>query len=153
MNHSAIRIRAAATALLVAAGAACQAGDVGGPGLDTGDLDATLFFTQEDPQGMMMQALFEGKINRDEAGCLRAESLGEHPTVVWPAGYTIEASHGMLLVRDAERRVVGRVGGTFSIGGGISTIAHSGVSDAERQLAETRCPGEVWIASTEWHAR
>lgn len=146
-----VRIRPAVPlALVLALGAsACDSLPLGGPDLSTGDEAQALFFTQEAPQDVVMQALFQGRVSLDAEGCLRAESLGEQPTVIWPAGYVLEAHGGGLRVKNGDGDVIGRVGGSFRFGGGIGNLDYAGISEAERQLAAARCPGDIWIASTE----
>jgi hypothetical protein len=152
MNDLVLGIRPAAplALLLALAASACESLPLGDPDLSTGDESQALFFTQEEPQGAMMDALFEGRIALDAEGCLRAETLGVHPTVIWPAGYVLHADGGGLRVKDANGDVVGRVGESFHIGGGFGNLDYAGISEAERQLAAARCPGEIWIASTDW---
>lgn len=153
MIRSTFRRRLAApAACLLALAAACDSTSIDGPDLNNGPQPATVFLTQEEPQGAFMDALFQGRISLDDEGCLRAESTGgSRPTVIWPAGYTLESSLGALRVKDADGEVVGVVGGAFSIGGGHGRLEFVDLSPAERALAETRCPGEVWLASRDWN--
>jgi hypothetical protein len=105
-----------------------------------------VFVAQNVVPDAVMEALFEGRVVADHAGCLRLDSP-DPATVVWPKGFTISENGGTLRVRDARGRDVGDVGGTFRLGGGEVQALHEGigVSAADRQRAETHCPGRYWI--------
>lgn len=126
--------------------AACG-GDPGpGPGL-TGlaNPDATVFLSLETQPTVFMEALFQGTVTRDASGCLRAEGT-EGATVIWPYGTRLEARGGALFVVDAAGRELGRIGGHFRMGGGYSRAAYHYLSDADTERAQTRCPGNYWVA-------
>jgi hypothetical protein len=108
-----------------------------------------LFITQNVIPNAVMDALFQGRIVADEAGCLRLQP-GDRVTVVWPRGFTLERVSGTFLVRDADGRAVGRIGDTFRLGGGEVPYLHQGIglSAADRQLATSRCPGLFWIVGS-----
>ena len=95
-----------------------------------------------------MDALFQGRVVTDAAGCIRLDSPPpDAGTVVWPFGFTLAREGRVLSVRDAAGREVGRIGGSFRFGGGHVPFLHEGTgfSAAERARAEARCPGTFWI--------
>jgi hypothetical protein len=98
-----------------------------------------------------MDALFEGRVVADDAGCLRLD--GPDPaTVVWPQGTAYEEANGgsVRIVRE-DGEVVGSVGGAFALGGGEVPSLHDGLgfTQADRDLAEAHCPGRYWIVAPE----
>lgn len=95
-----------------------------------------LFLTQGAPATFVMDALFEGRVVVDDAGCVRLD--GPDPaTVVWPYRFTLEGN----TVHAADGRIVGRLGGSFRLGGGeVPTLA-----GGDWQSALDRCPGRFWI--------
>jgi hypothetical protein len=107
------------------------------------DETGLLFLTQNVVPDAFMDALFEGRVVADRAGCLRLESPDAH-TVVWPKGFGLG---GDLRVRSDRGAEVGRIGGSFRLGGGEVPSLHDGVplSEADRVRAESRCPGRFWI--------
>ena len=140
---------AAAAALAVLA--ACSSADVQGPSegppriVDA--VDDVLFLTQSAAPSAAMDALFEGRVDRDAAGCLRLD-LDDRHTVIWPAGFTVaETAGGELRILDGDGREVGRVGERFRLGGGEVTTLHEGIpmTEADRRAALERCPGRYWI--------
>lgn len=135
------------TALLALA-AGCSPTGGADPRLNEADDPAgTLFLTQASPAGAVMEALFEGRVIRDEQGCLRLETGGgERHTVVWPHGFTLRSRAGALYVHDAEGREIGRVGGPFRFGGGeVPSAEWLDLSAEQRAQAQTRCPGRYWV--------
>jgi hypothetical protein len=108
-----------------------------------------LFLTQNLAPNAVMEALFQGRIVADEAGCLRLQP-GDRVTVIWPKGFTLERVSGAFLVRDAGGRAVGRIGDTFRLGGGEVPYLHQGIglSAADRERAMSRCPGIFWIVGS-----
>lgn len=106
----------------------------------------TLFFTQTVVPDAVMDALFQGRVSRDVAGCLRLD-LDDRHTVIWPKGFSLDRRPGHLVVLDAGGDAVGRIGGHFRLGGGEVPFLHAGIplSDADRERAEARCPGRYWI--------
>jgi hypothetical protein len=149
MPHSMFRAaRDAALLGLVALAAACTAGTGEDPDLNVAeDPSRTVFLTQATPPEVVMEALFEGRVYRDEQGCLRLESLGnERHTAVWPYGFTLESRDGKLYVKDAQGRSIGQVGGQFRLGGGEVPGAESAdLTEEKRALARSRCPGRYWV--------
>lgn len=116
--------------------------------LDVQETAGVVFMTQNVVQDAIMDALFQGEVVVDEAGCLRAGDASG-ATVVWPAGYQVENLLGEIWIRDADGDVVGQVGASFSLGGGeVPYLLESlGFSQEDRDLAETRCPGKYWIVA------
>lgn len=108
--------------------------------------EGVIFLTQSTTPTVVMEALFEGRIELDAAGCVRLVSE-EPATVVWPKDFTLVERNGSLLVRDPDGRDIGRLGGNFRLGGGFVNELHSGInlSSADRQRAGGTCPGSFWI--------
>lgn len=113
------------------------------------DAVETLFLAQNVVPNATMEALFQGRIIRDRAGCLRLQAPDD-ATVVWPKGFTLRNRSGELAVLDSKGRKVGRIGGAFRLGGGEVPLLHDGIglSSAARRQAEARCPGRYWIVGT-----
>lgn len=100
-----------------------------------------LFLVAEKPATTVMEALFQGRVVQDAAGCFRLESTAG-ATVIWPYGFRLDDGS----VRDAKGRSLGRIGGQFRFGGGyVGTTAPGVLSDSDRSRAAARCPGEYWI--------
>jgi hypothetical protein len=110
------------------------------------DAGTPLFITQNVAPVVVMEALFDGRIIVDDAGCIRQDS-GDRPTVVWPKSYTLDRIDNELRVLNAVGREIGRIGGRFRLGGGEVPQLHEGshLSSADRHRATTRCPGIFWI--------
>ena len=142
---------AGAGILALAALAACSSPDVQGPGdapspLGRADADVVFLSQSADPP-VVMDALFEGRVDRDASGCLRLDLPGRH-TVIWPAGFTLaEAEDGAPRVLDAQGVEIGRIGGRFRLGGGEVSTLHEGIplTEADRRTAREHCPGRYWI--------
>jgi hypothetical protein len=146
MNRSIVRAGTLLAMLMTAV--ACNSGDGLGPDLNSGqNLEATVFLALEAQPTVFMEALFQGTISRDANGCLRAEG-SEGATVIWPHGTRLEARGGALAVVDASGRVLGRIGGQFRMAGGYSQAAYHYLSDADTERAQTRCPGNYWVAGS-----
>jgi hypothetical protein len=140
--------RSIVLAILLPLAAAC--GGDPGPGPDLTGLanpEATVFLALKDPPGVFMEALFQGTVTRDANGCLRAEG-SEGATVIWPHGTRLEARGSALFVVDAAGRELGRIGGRFRMGGGYSQAAYHYLSGADTERAQTRCPGNYWVAGS-----
>ncbi len=106
------------------------------------DDDAILFVTQTVDPGASLQALFDGEIIIDSAGCVRQRGT-EGAMVVWPKGFRLDDG---VTVRDGRGREIGRIGERFRLGGGFVQSIHSGFSvSADRKHIESRCPGSYWI--------
>ena len=125
-------------------------GDGGGDTALLGLSDAAeiRFFTQSEVPEVVMDALFEGRVVADERGCLRLDGPDAH-TVIWPKGWALATAEDARVVRDAAGREVGRIGGTFRLGGGEVPFLHEGipVDAADREEAEEACPGRYWIVA------
>lgn len=102
-----------------------------------------LFLTAAQPATVSMQALFEGRVVVDQAGCIRLDSP-DPATVIWPHGFRLAVRDGQLLVRDSAGREIGSIGGAFRFGGGeVPELSASIVADHAAVTA--RCPGRYWI--------
>lgn len=112
----------------------------------TEDESGFVFLVQATVPSAVMDALFQGRVVADANGCLRLDSVDD-ATVVWPAGYRLVRDGTQLLVRSPEGRTAGRLGGSFKLGGGEVDALHDGlsISAADRQIAQSRCPGKFWI--------
>lgn len=135
-------------ALLVLTG--CSSATDGGPTTPLSSLSAAdvHFFTQDEVPEVVPDALFEGRVLLDDAGCLRLDGPDAH-TVIWPKGYSLAVAEGALAVRDGGGETVGRIGGAFRLGGGEVPFLHDGIPMAkvDREAAEAACPGRFWIVA------
>jgi hypothetical protein len=130
--------------LTAVAAAGCTSNDPTGAGAR--DLDDVIFLALSEPPNAHMDALFNGTVTIDDAGCIRLQNV-ERSTVVWPYGFTLDDGDDQLRVRDASGKVLGRVGGTFRFGGGHVPELHEGIDlpPALRERARTSCPGDFWV--------
>ena len=105
-----------------------------------------LFLVQTEPATVVMEALYEGEVRRDDRGCIRLATEDRH-TVVWPFGFKLGVRSDGPHVLDERGRDVGRIGGSFRLGGGEVPYLHDGIplGSAHRAAAEARCPGRYWI--------
>ena len=137
-----------AVALATAVAAACSSSPVEletETSLEVSETAGVVLMTQNVVHDVTMDALYEGVVAADDAGCLRL--AGDGATVVWPRGYTARSSLGEVQIRDAEDRLVGQVGGSFSLAGGEvdSLTDQMGFTQEDRDLATSTCPGKYWI--------
>ena len=132
---------AIAVALLIASACIASSGDEADLlGLNGGG--NTVFLVQRNQPTVVMEALFEGRVEADAEGCLRLE--GPNPaTVVWPFGSRLEGSR----VLDSAGHEIGRIGGEFRFGGGEVPSLQAWIAGTaeERGRIEARCPGRYWI--------
>lgn len=131
------------TAVLLAA---CSSGESDEP-FDPLQFQArtgVIFVTLNVVQVAVMEALFEGRVITDAAGCLRFDSP-DPATIVWPKGFTISESAGTMIVRDDAGRQIGQIGGSFRLGGGEVSWVHEDMSATDRDRLVTSCPGKYWI--------
>lgn len=138
----------AVTAVLVAA-ACSSAGTTGvdpDPSFEVEERDGVVFMTQNVVPEAMMDALYMGRVFLAEDGCLRLETA-ETASPVWPQGYDFSVSDGRIRVLDRDGEVVGTVGEEFHLPGGLVPELSDamGFDQADRDLAESRCPGDYWI--------
>jgi len=105
-----------------------------------------LFLAQTEPATVVMEALWDGVVERDERGCLRLATEDRH-TVIWPFGFTLGVRSDGPYVRDERGRDIGRLGGSFRFGGGEVPELHGGIPlhPTARAAAVSRCPGRYWI--------
>ncbi|MEZ4455328.1 MAG: hypothetical protein R2882_02075 [Gemmatimonadales bacterium] len=110
--------------------------------------DGTLFLAQKKDPNAFMDALFDGVVSVDDAGCYRL-ALADQVTMVWPAGYRLISTIEGPAIVNREGVEIGRVGGTFRIGGGVVPTIPEGSLQSEslRREALARCPGSFWIAA------
>ncbi|HEY0673937.1 MAG TPA: hypothetical protein VGD27_16790 [Longimicrobiales bacterium] len=108
------------------------------------DTAGVIFLAQNIESTVVMDALFDGRIEPDAAGCLRLAS-DEPATVIWPKDFQVVARSGVLAIVDDQGSQVGFVGGPFRLGGGvIESLNNIALSAADRQRA-AQCPGKYWI--------
>lgn len=107
-----------------------------------------VFITMRTTPAESMEALFEGRVLMDAAGCLRIDTA-DGATVVWPKDYGFEIAAGVIRILDEQGDVIGHVGGTFELGGGeVPFLTEAaGFTGADQDLADSRCPGKYWIAN------
>lgn len=106
---------------------------------------SVLFLTAAQPATESMQALFEGRVVIDAAGCIRLDSP-DPATVIWPHGFSLVARAGQVHVRDSTGREIGSIGGAFRFGGGeVQELSGSIMNAQARSAALARCPGRYWI--------
>lgn len=105
-----------------------------------------MVLTQNVVPQVTMDALFEGDVTLDGAGCIRLAS-GDAPTVIWPVGYGVRSEGSDRVVHDDQGARVGVIGGSFSLDGGeVPQLSDAlGFSDDDRALAASQCPGGFWI--------
>lgn len=153
MTHH--RSRLAATVLAIAATlSACESPTDPAPDLFVADaLEARLsgelaFLAMRITPDAHMDALFEGAVEEDDAGCLRLDSPDD-ATVVWPRGWGYDRQGATVRILNADGQLVARIGEQMSLGGGeVDTLpAAMGFTQADRDLAENHCPGRYWIVS------
>jgi hypothetical protein len=105
-----------------------------------------LFLVSPIVPNAQMEALFQGPVEADSAGCIRI-----HPpdaaTVVWPRGFSLDRRSSGAWVVDQKGRDVGVLGESFRFSGGEVPFLHQGVgfSPAEALRIQDRCPGRFWI--------
>jgi hypothetical protein len=104
------------------------------------------FMTQNVVSFEAMDALYEGPVILDEAGCLRLGDA-EGSTVIWPWGFTAQVAAEEVKIRDREGAVAGLIGESFSLGGGVvqELLDSLGFTQEDRELAAGACPGDYWI--------
>lgn len=113
------------------------------------DDQGTLFFTRNAVPNAYMDALCEGRVVKDSAGCLRL-SPPEAATLIWPVGWELMTrTDGTQDVVNTRGEPVGRVGGSLRLGGGFVPTLHDGtpLSDPVRKAALTTCPGMYWLVA------
>lgn len=105
--------------------------------------NGTLFLVAATPASESMQALFDGRVIVDSAGCIRLH--GPDPaTVVWPHGFALVLEGAEQRIVDGQGRRIGTLGGNFRFGGG--EVQDLPVLDHELRIAaHARCPGRFWI--------
>jgi hypothetical protein len=124
--------------------------DAAGPAdysvLDDGT--ATYFLTLPVVPNAVMEALYQGRVLKDERGCLRLQQPDD-ATVVWPFGFTLEVRKGQEWVLDATGKDVGKISGTFRFGGGEVPFLHEGLgfTAAANAQIQAKCPGRFWIVA------
>jgi hypothetical protein len=146
MRIVSLRRRASSIALVAVLLTACSSRDDSDPfdPLHFQQRTGVIFVAQNVVPDAVMEALFDGRVIADAAGCLRFDSP-DPATVVWPKGFTIWESAGTMIVRNDAGRQIGQIGGPFRLGGGEVSVVQEGLSAADRERLETNCPGRYWI--------
>lgn len=137
-------LRLAIAPLCAAATSACCGSNCSG--LLDGEREATVFLRQAGPAEVVMEALYTGIVRRDAEGCLRLDSDGSE-VVIWPHDARMVSLGDVLHIETGDGRNVGQIGGTFSVGGGfVPAATFEDLSDADRAVAESRCPSaNYWV--------
>ncbi len=135
----------AATAVVAATLAACEPTPV-----DTGPDAALLFLVQRAPPAAAMDALYQGRVEVDQAGCFRLSDEPDRHTVVWPFGFGLARDDVSLVILDDHGREAARVGHLLRLGGGEAAdlAAIDVLAPDMLSAALTRCPGRFWIAAS-----
>ncbi len=124
---------------------ATLAGCPGPAEVETGPDAALLFLVQEGPPNSVMEALYQGRVEVDQAGCFRLDLQPERHTVVWPFGFRLGREKAGLVVLDGDDEAL-RIGDLVRLGGGeVQALPDGLVAAAMRQAALVRCPGPFWI--------
>ena len=118
--------------------------------VDTGPDEDVLFLVRRSLPDTGMEALYEGRVEIDQAGCLRLAGDPDRHTVVWPFGSRLARDKVSLVVLDREGREVLRVGHLTRLGGGeVPDVPGTEVLTPEMaEAARIRCPGRFWIVGT-----
>ena len=134
-------------------GALCVGATASFPGcgpspVETGPDAEVLFLTPFEAPSASMEALYQGRVHLDQAGCMRLSDDPAGHTVVWPFGSRLARDQASLVVLDAGGAEVGRVGHLLALSGGEThDLAGSGVLDEPLLAAALqRCPGPFWIS-------
>ena len=108
-----------------------------------------VFVTQNVTPALIMTALFDGQVVRDDTGCVRLVS-SEGAFVIWPKDFTVAEVGGEFVIRDASGRDAGRIGGRFRLSGGSVATLHDGlpISAPDRSRALQACPGAYWLVGS-----
>lgn len=113
-----------------------------------GDL---LMITQDLTPSEYPEALFQGVVAADHAGCLTLQypEGDQRVTALWPEGYELRDASTSPRIVNAAGETVGTLGGDFEFGGGqVNELPEAlGFTDADRELADERCPGLYWIVA------
>ena len=84
-------------------------------------------------------------------GCLRLNASQDDASylIIWPPGYTFDASDALIQIRDETGRIVATTGEIVQMGGGGGTSleGHAGVSEQLLQDIPSHCPGPYWISA------
>ncbi len=140
------------TGLVTAAVLACDSPADPGVSVDTGvhlsvvTLGGLHFMTQDVDPPILMEALYQGEVSTDAAGCIKL--TGPDPaTVIWPKDFGVRVQGDGVRVLRPDGSELGPLGGAFVFGGGFVQDLHDGLgfSVLDRALARERCPGAYWI--------
>ncbi|MDH3223344.1 MAG: hypothetical protein OEO23_06480 [Gemmatimonadota bacterium] len=133
-------------ALGLAVGALVLAGCPGPTSVELGPDAPILFLTQLEAQSTVLQALYQGRVNLDQQGCLRLEGTADRHTVIWPHGFGLARDKVSVIVQDPDGREKVRVGENTRFGGGEVVDLPTGLLSAGMAAAaRERCPGRYWI--------
>lgn len=115
-----------------------------------GGMGDYVFLTQPRDLEAYPDALFEGVVRADGAGCIRLVAPEpDNSTVIWPAGSTLEGTGHAPTVRDRTGVSIGVIGGSFALGGGHTPDLASitALTEAEVDAVRDRCPGSFWLVA------
>lgn len=115
-------------------------------------IDGYLMLTQNATASVYPEALFQGELAADEAGCLKLQPSegGQKVTALWPEGYELRDASTSPRIVNAAGESVGTLGESFEFGGGeVHELPEAlGFTDADRELAGERCPGLYWLVTS-----
>ncbi len=133
-------------ALALAVGTLVLPGCHGPTAVELGPDAPILFLTQLEPQSIVLQALYQGRVDLDQQGCFRLQGTADRHTVVWPHGFGLVRDKVSVIVQDSRGREKVRVGENTRFGGGEVADLPAGLLSAEMAAAaQQRCPGRYWI--------
>lgn len=106
----------------------------------------TVFLVMPFQTNLHMEALFQGRVVRDDSGCVRLQPPSD-ATVVWPFGFTLEPRTTGEWVVMGNGEDLGFIGGSFRFGGGEVPALHRGLGFSNELAGQIhdRCPGRFWI--------
>ena len=118
------------------------------PNLQVSSAEGVTLITQNRVPTVSMDALFEGDVIADEAGCIRLDGV-DGATVIWALGSTLTSTTDGPVVQDASGETLGRLGEQFSLGGGeVPALTETmGFTALDQAFVEARCPGRYWMVS------
>ena len=143
------RVRGVVTALVCATAVGCEdpVGLVEAPNLTVVGTQGVKLVTLRSALNANMEALHVGRVDVSFDGCIRTSSTFGGQTVVWPAGYSIEASGDTWAIRRASGETLGLLGTEFTFGGGIveDVTEALGFTAQDQATLQSECPGRYWI--------
>ncbi len=97
------------------------------------------FPVQEEKADIVLQALLQGTLTRDDNGYLRVYT----DLIIWPYGYSCAEENGQTWIIDDEGTKIFKVGDFVKIGGG--ELSKRQIEGRIGQLLPTDCEGPYWL--------